>query len=311
MLSISLKRLINNRLLLCAVVIIFLLSGCAPSGPAPEAVATVNGDEITDLDLEGYLNLVYLYWPDFNAGEQIDAFKEQMLWFLIESRVLEQEINRLGIQTDEEAITKTAGQERAELIETYYLTEEAFTSRLKELKLEEKDLLTIPRHTHYQELLFNYLGDEISEEDARRFMEENPIYLEQYPSVYAFDILLGTMEEAQEVRQLLDEGADFLELGRERSLGSDIELGLVYNDGGDDGSVDPLFLETAFALNPGEISSPVEMGDGFHIIMITEKNAAKTLNFDDVRDEAVEMQKLMRYNEYVEQLMQDAQVEIF
>jgi len=312
--AMSPRRPAVSRLIVYALVFLFLfggclffLGGCSGGKSAGVVAARVNGEEIMNEELEKYLNLVYLYWPDFTAGEQIETLKEQMLWLLIESKVLAQELERLGLEVDEEETRRIAQGERDELVQTVYFTEEIFKYRLRELGLDEEDLLTIPRHTYSQEMLFYYLGDEVTEEDAQSFIQDNPIFLEQPSSVYVFHIQLETEEEAMEVFRLLEEGADFLELGRERSKGQNVELGLVHFED----SMDPLFLEAAFALTPGGISSPVETSDGFHIIKVTEKNEARTLTFAQIRDEAIEMLKMMRYNDYLEQLFEDILIETF
>ncbi|NLX91981.1 MAG: hypothetical protein GXZ07_10460 [Firmicutes bacterium] len=98
-----------------------------------------------------------------------------------------------------------------------------------------------------------------------------------------------------------------MELGRERSKDSYVELGRLSHED----NLDPLFLEAAFALEPGEISLPVKTSFGFHVIKITEKEEARILTFEDVRDEAMEMRKQMRYEEYFEQLMKESDVETF
>ena len=72
-----------------------------------------------------------------------------------------------------------------------------------------------------------HVGSEVTEEDARNFVKENPSFLEQSPYVHAFHILVETEEEAQEIIQLLGKGADFMELGKERSLDSFVELGPI------------------------------------------------------------------------------------
>lgn len=296
----------------CLLVIISLVvfTGCLTK-PEKEIVATVNGEEVERAELDEFLNLIYLYWPDyqeaFSEGEQAEAFEQEMLWLLIENKVLNQEVKKIGLEVNEEEIKKDAQKSRDELINSIYNSEDELVSRMRELGLKETALQIIFRDAHMRNLLYAHVGKEVTEEDARKFVEENPGFLERAPYVYAFHILVDTEEEAEEIIRLLEEGADFMELGKERSKDSFVELGRISH--GD--NLDPLFLEAAFALEPGEISLPVETSFGFHVIKITEKEEARTLTFEDVRDEAMEMRKQMRYQEYFKELMENTPVETF
>lgn len=296
----------------CLLVIISLVifTGCLTK-PEKEIVATVNGEEVGRAELDEFLNLIYLYWPDyqeaFSEGEQAEAFEQEMLRLLIENKILNQEVKKIGLEINEEEIKKDTQESRDELINSIYSSEDEFVSRMRELGLKETALQIIFRDAHMRNLLYAHVGKEVTEEDARKFVEENPGFLERAPSVNAFHILVETEEEAEEIIQLLEEGADFIELGKERSKDSYVELGRISQQD----NLDPLFLEAAFALEPGEISLPVETSFGFHVIKITEKEEARTLTFEDVRDEAMEMRKQMHYQEYFRQLMEDTPVETF
>lgn len=304
------NRLIVGFCILILMVSTVIFTGCT-NVAKKEVVASVNGEEIEKKELEEYLNLIYLYWPDYQAvfkeGEQEDALKQEILQFLIENRVLDQEVKRIGLEINNDEIQKNCRESREELIKNVYSSEEEFTSRMRELGLKESALEIIFRDAHLRDLLYKHVGEEVTEEDARKYVEENPAFLERESYVNASHILVETKEEAEEIIKLLEEGADFLQLGEERSKDNYVELGPI--SPGD--SLDPTFLEAAFALEPGEISPPVKTSFGFHIIKITEKEEAKKLTFEEVRDEAMEMSKQMRFEEYFEQLMEDTPIETF
>lgn len=91
-------------------------------------------------------------------------------------------------------------------------------------------------------------------------------------------ILLETEEEANEVLALLQEGADFAELARTRSLdlaarGNGGDLGFFTRQD----MVAP-FADAAFAAEIGEIVGPVETDFGFHVIEVLEQEAAYELS---------------------------------
>lgn len=89
--------------------------------------------------------------------------------------------------------------------------------------------------------------------------------------VHAAHILVGTEEEAQDVMDRLDAGESFEEVAAEVSIDS-----TAYR-GGDlgwfgEGSMIPEFEQAAFALQPGEISQPVQSQFGWHIIKLYDRD---------------------------------------
>lgn len=90
--------------------------------------------------------------------------------------------------------------------------------------------------------------------------------------VHARHILVSTEAEAQQIVEQLAAGVDFAELAfnhsrdvSTRELGGD--LGWFTREQ----LTEPVVAETAFALQPGEISGPVASGLGYHIIQTLER----------------------------------------
>ncbi len=119
------------------------------------------------------------------------------------------------------------------------------------------------------------------------------LYDERYASAdpsqeyNAAHILVETEEAAQEVKTALDGGADFAELARERSTGPSGP------NGGDLGwfekgmMVEP-FEQAVVALEPGQISDPVETQFGWHVVKLNEVRLKEAPAIDDVRAELEE-----------------------
>lgn len=80
----------------------------------------------------------------------------------------------------------------------------------------------------------------------------------------AYHIMVKTREEAEEILRLLQQGADFQQLAKERSIGPTAsqggDLGYFYP-----GDFAPEFDEAIRKLKPGETSGIVETKEGFHI----------------------------------------------
>jgi parvulin-like peptidyl-prolyl isomerase len=100
---------------------------------------------------------------------------------------------------------------------------------------------------------------------------------EEVEQVHLRDALLDTEEAARDVIREIQGGADFAALARERSL--DRQTGA---EGGDLGWMPRGVLavemeDPAFALKPGQISDVIQVGDGYHVIQVIERESARRL----------------------------------
>lgn len=114
----------------------------------------------------------------------------------------------------------------------------------------------------------------VTDQQIEEYFAENEATYGTAEQVRASHILVETIEEAEEILEQLNEGADFAELARERST----DLGSGANGGdlnwfGRGAMVGP-FEEAAFALAVGETSEIVESQYGFHIIRLTDHQDA-------------------------------------
>ncbi|MGI6327828.1 MAG: peptidyl-prolyl cis-trans isomerase [Dethiobacteria bacterium] len=289
-----------------------IFAGCDREPQQSQSVqASVNNEVIKKEDVEEFINLIYLFKTDTGKtcyrGEYTAELREEALWLLIKNALISQEVRKLGLPVDEEEIERHYQLYRKESISGLFESEEIFLERLKELGLTEHSLKKISRNAYLTGLLFEYICADVTEEDARDFVEENPLFMRRPAQVYVYRILLDNEHDARYVHSLLSEGADFIEVGGRYSLDSALELGLINaND-----LLDPLFLQTAFNLEPGEISDPVEISGKFHIIKITAKDEASMLSFEEVKEDALEIKKREHFERYYLTLMEDAVIKTF
>lgn len=124
--------------------------------------------------------------------------------------------------------------------------------------------------------------------------------------VHARHIVVDSEEAAQEILTLLQQGADFVALARERSV--DVA---TKDNGGDlgwfpQGLVVPELEVAAFALQPGQVSGVVRLGEGYHIVQVVEREVARPLSPEMQMDLMLAM-----FDQWLAELRAEAVIERF
>lgn len=127
----------------------------------------------------------------------------------------------------------------------------------------------------------------VSDEAIAAAYEEQFASAEPGTEYNASHILVETEEEAAEIISELEGGADFATLAQERSTGPSGPNGGSLGWFGPGAMVAP-FEEAVIALEPGEISDPVQTQFGWHVIILNETRLAEAPPLDAVRGELVE-----------------------
>lgn len=143
-----------------------------------------------------------------------------------------------------------------------------------------------------EDLLISYAGEKaimsarVSEDDARKYYDENKERFVTGESVNASHILVDSEELANEIIEKIGSGdVTFEAAAKEYSScpSKDAEGNL-----GDftRGQMVPEFDAAVFAMSVGEIStSPVKTQFGYHVIKLNSKNESKALEYAEVREE--------------------------
>lgn len=124
----------------------------------------------------------------------------------------------------------------------------------------------------------------------------------------AAHILLETEEEAHDMIAQLAEGADFAELAAEHSIGPSGPNGgaLGWFTAG---MMVPEFEEAVFALEPGEVSVPVQTQFGWHVVVLNETRSQPLPTLDEVAAELEEGLRRARVDARLQELMDEARIE--
>ncbi len=122
--------------------------------------------------------------------------------------------------------------------------------------------------------------------------------------VHARHIVVETEEEAEGIVAALEEGADFADLAQQHSVDA-----ATKDNGGDlgwfpRGLIAAELDSAAFALQPGEVSAPIRLGEGYHIVQVLEREAARPLS----EEMQMDLQRAM-FEQWLEELRAKAQIE--
>ncbi|MGJ3262662.1 MAG: peptidylprolyl isomerase [Salinarimonas sp.] len=211
-------------------------------------VATVNGVEITEGDIALAGQDQALPLPGMNAEQR----RETLVNYLVNLELAARAAEEAGIGESE-----------------------GFAQRLA----YQRDKLLL------EGLLEDTIEAAVTEEAARAVYDEMIADVAPEQEVRARHILVPTQEEAQAAVDRIAAGEDFEAVAAELSQdpGSAAEggdLGFFTRDR----MVAP-FAEAAFALEPGEVSQPVQSQFGWHVIKVEERRDRPTPTFEQMREQ--------------------------
>lgn len=249
--------------------------------PSDAVVARVNGDEITEAHLAAAAQEV---------GERLQQMasdaerRDYLLTLVIDMRILANAARNEGLGDVE------GFDERVELA----------TDRLL-----------------MQTLLERATAD-VSEEDLQAFYDDAVSRAQDTgggEELRARHILVATEDEAKAVVERVEGGEDFAEVAKTESTGPSGP------NGGDlgyfgRGQMVPAFEEAAYALQPGEISAPVQTQFGWHVIKVEDRREAEATPsagavppFDQVKEQIRPLVAQQAQQALMEDLRESAEIE--
>jgi parvulin-like peptidyl-prolyl isomerase len=245
-----------------------LLAACNGGVGADEA-ATVNGEPIPRDLLERIVN-AQLEGP--NAPEDAEQRQEatgevqrNVLTTLIGIEIVSQLADEQGVEPSEEELEEVQA-EQVELAGG----EEQFDQFLETIGLDEDEYreLIVADLARRDALTAQY-GEEVSDQQVEAAYEERRET--EFLTRSTRHILVETEDEADDVVDQLDEGADFGDLAGEVS--TDPGSGEQGGELGDQprGSFVPEFDEAVWNAEIGDVVGPVESEFGFHVIEVLDE----------------------------------------
>ncbi len=291
-----------------------------PAEPIKDTViARVNGIEIRRMALEkvveqrakmqlAQLGPMGAQLPPSALENMKQRLRAQGAEMLIDKELAEQQIKAKKIQTTDEQIDvrlEEIAKGRGKTIKELEGEMAAISVNMDEFRKEIRLSMGLDK---LLEMEMSDAEKTVTDEEAKKFYDDNLPQFSQPEQVQASHILLGSKDmddtakaaakaKADEVLKLVKAGGDFAALAKEHSTCPSKERG------GDLGyfpkeQMVPEFSSAAFAMKIGDISEIVETQFGYHIIKVTGRKEAETRKFDEVKEMIVANQKNRKRQEF-------------
>jgi parvulin-like peptidyl-prolyl isomerase len=294
---------------------VFLATGIGCSSfktPSEDAIATVNGVEITVKDFTVKLrNALNLLGSASNVKEEdIYNIKREALEALIEEKIMLLRAEKLGLKVTDEELKK-----RVEEIKRDYTNEnfaQVFGGEKVDYKIWSEELR--------KRLLLEKLVDQevnskitINDEEIAAYYQANRNRYYSEETVHVAQIVVPTREQADAVLKRIQAGEDFSEVAREISTGPESakggDLGVFTR-----GVMPEAFDRVVFSLPEGRASKVVKSPYGFHIFKVLKKEKGRWIELPDVKDkikgDLAKGREEQEFRKWLDTLKSDAKVRI-
>lgn len=273
-------------------------------------LARVNGQQISAAELKRAEKIVTANKPGLKIPPTLQKeFEQQVLNQLVSSELLFQASQKLEIKDLEQQTEARLAQ-----IKKGFAKPEEYDRSLKEIGMDEEAFVkSVRRDLAIAQFVNSTIADKItvSEEEIKKFYEQNPAAFHTPEQVRASHILIGidpkggqearkaAYQKAVQLRAELAKGADFATLAKENSTCPSSKQGGDLGFFGK-GRMDPGFEKEAFALKEGELSQVVETRFGYHVIKLVERKKSEEIPFATARQKIEDYLKAQKTNAAVE-----------
>jgi foldase protein PrsA len=257
------------RLLVVTIAVLLALTGCGVFGADP--AASVNGSDISGDELHRELEAIrdneqYRQGLEAGFGSSLTGESEGAFDSFFAARVLtlrvyyelaEQYLEEEGVTIGEDEL----GDVREGVIRQLGGPEvfETFPTEYRDLLVHRQAVVTAVDERIGREFRSPRAADEFYAENSEEFEQRCISH-----------ILVATEDEASELRERIESGAEFGAVARESST----DEGTAERGGDLDcqgrGTFVPEFEDTAFDIEVGVVSEPIQTPFGFHLILVRE-----------------------------------------
>jgi len=315
-------------------------SSSTPADSGPDIAVTIDGIDIPQSEIDRIVNSKLQIIAQQSAQltpafvEQYEKqLREQVLEQTIRRNLLDQKVKEANIQITDEEVMNTlteiaAGQREPLSLEEFKQKMEQYGQSFDNVKADVRGGLA---RNKFMEARWSGKID-VTEEDARKYYDENPKQFETPEQVRASHILIKpeltdpninpnvdpnedktkarakAREKAEVLLKQIKDGADFAELAKTHSNCPSAQ------NGGDlgffpKGEMIPAFENVAFELEIGQISEIVEAEHGYHIIKATDHKEPGIIAFDQVKDNLIMQLTQVKQSEIAEEYINTLKAE--
>ena len=199
----------------------------------------------------------------------MEILKEQTIEKLIIDELQLQMAERAGIRISDTELNNTI----ARIASSNGMTLEQFISYLS-TEGESYDVLreNVKKEMTIQRIQRGRVGSmiNITDKEFDAFLATDESLKELEPELQVRQILVKSLDKAEEVITKIENGSDFSELAKEFSISSNASKGGIMN-WRKISDMPTLYAEALSDLDVGQNSSPLESGAGFHILKVEDK----------------------------------------
>ncbi|MDN2566502.1 peptidylprolyl isomerase [Aquibium sp. A9E412] len=269
----KIRRLPLVRAGLACAALALAAPALAQDGGAEAVLATINGEPVTERDLEMALTDLD---PQFSRLPDAQR-RAAALSALVEIKLLAAEARERGLDETE-----------------------AFKNRMAFLR--ERAL--------HRDFVETEVAETVSEEAVRARYDQEVADTGASNEVRARHILVETREEAEAIIDELDAGGDFEALAKEHSTDGAAAQGGDLGYFGPGQMVEP-FEKAAMALEVGSYTAePVETQFGWHVIKVEDRRVQQPPPFEQVKDQLRSLLIREKYLEAVTGLREAAEIDV-
>lgn len=285
-------------------------------------VAIVNDEIITFHELEKAKKNFRL---PVQGKEGQEEFEKQVLFQLIDQKLVDMQIKRLGIQIAPEEVDRAVARVKEE---RGFTNPEDFSKVLLREGLSEAEFKNkIKEQILRYRLISREIGSKIiiPEDQVREYYQKNKSKFQRTEGVQLALIFLPVSEKAppeeslsqkkkiDEIHDRLIKGQDFAELARKFSQDPSAPQGgnlgmFVMED------LDPSLREVISSMKVGEFSSVLKSQQGWQIVKLVDLVGAKEFSFEDakerIREELFQEEVDKRFGEWLQKLKDRSYIQI-
>lgn len=214
--------------------------------------------------------------PDFDSFDE--NVKQNVLRGVVSEHLINEQAEKAGLENDPEILGKVAQFKKKLVIQTF---------------LDKK------------------ASQAVSEDQLRAAYNEEVKKQAGKKEVRARHILVSSEDQAEEIKEKLDDGEKFEDLAKQLSTDKGSAV-----SGGDlgyftEGEMVPEFTKAAFELKKGEVSDPVKTDFGWHIIKVEDVRDVAVPTYAEMKDKLRDQIKGEALKSYINELIDTAKVEYF